>query len=291
VNVHFPDAQISYVARLRQRYKFALVVSLHGDEIERWLEKDKFRTPIESLSQELTRNNSFCDLRKILRQADIVTACSCYLLSKAILIEPSVKQKGRVIYNGLDVPRFHSPTCHSNRPFILAYGRMTSEKGYDLLLEAFARVKGMYPNVELVLGGDGAEFVRLQKQASELALDDCVRFVGRIGVNEIPDLLGKALFVVVPSRRETFGMTALEAMAAGKAVLATNVGGLPEFVDTRWNLLVESNVDALAVGLQAYLGNLEAVQERGRQNKKSAAEFSESAMVERYLQVFQRMDE
>ena len=224
VNVHFPDAQVPFVLWLRRRFSFRLVVSMHGDEIERWFVNG---SPCGGhFPQAATRH-----LRSILRRGDAVTACSRHLLERAIQLEPSVAHKGHVIYNGVDPKRFKNKTAYRHpQPYILAYGRLIHKKGFDMLLTAFTRAIHEYNDVDLILAGDGEERKALEALASRLGLDGRVHFFGRASRNEVVRLLNGCLFVIVPSRREPFGIVALEALAAGKPVLATRVGGLEEFL-------------------------------------------------------------
>ena len=224
VNVHFPDAQIPFVLWLRRRFNFRLVVSIHGHEIERWFENG---SPCGGhFPQAATRH-----LRSILCVADAVTACSRHLLERAIQLEPSVAHKGYVIYNGVDPKRFKDKTAYRHpRPYILAYGRLTYQKGFDMLLAAFAQAVYEDNNVDLILAGNGEERKALEALACQFGLDGRVHFFGRATGDEVVRLLNGCLFVIVPSRRESFGIAALEALAAGKPVLATRVGGLGEFL-------------------------------------------------------------
>jgi glycogen(starch) synthase len=249
VNVHFPDVQIAPVLRLRRRFRFRLVVSLHGHDVERFTEQDG-------------RAGRYGDggLRALLAEADAVTACSRNLLQKAGRVEPSVGAKGTVIYNGIDPERFREKGRRSHdRPYFFAFGRLTRKKGFDLLLEAFARTAAEYPRVDLLLAGEGEERAALLAQTRRLGLRGRVFLVGRLAPREVVRCLNGCLFVAVPSRCEPFGITALEAVAAGKPVLATRVGGLGEFLlevcrfcpgPEAPALLVEPTVEGLAEGLR-----------------------------------------
>jgi len=278
VNVHFPDHQTPLVLWLRQRCAFRLVVSLHGDEVLRWTRGD--RRP-GSDNRELER------LRKLLREADAITACSRYLLDQALGLEPTVAVKGHVIHNGVDLQRFTIATAFEHpRPYLLAIGRLSYVKGFDLLLAAFARVAGAYPSLDLIIAGDGEERAALAARASALDVAERVRFPGRVTPDEIVRLLNGCQFLVVPSRRETFGITALEALAAGKQVVATRVGGLPEFLTEPANYLVPPTVEGLAVGLAALLGQpAEQRPTHSQANRRLAARFAWPKVAEAYLRV------
>jgi glycosyltransferase involved in cell wall biosynthesis len=175
-----------------------------------------------------------------------------------------------VINNGVDPERFTDKSFHFHpRPYVFAFGRLTHKKGFDMLLEAFARAETAVQETDLIIAGEGEEWNALGLQVQRLGLTGRVHFRGRATPEEVVRLLNGALFVVVPSRSEPFGIVALEALAAGKPLLATSTGGLAEFLteftgdkansDQSKNLwfgsapvvtIVEPKVDELATGLR-----------------------------------------
>lgn len=224
INVHFPDVQIPAVLRLRRNFQFRLVVSLHGHDVERFGKT----APRESNPKTPPNSKGLSD---ILKQADSVTACSRHLLEEAIQLEPTVVRKGIAISNGIDPSRFAERASHEHpRPYIFAFGRLTHKKGFDLLLQALGRLGAASLSADLILAGTGEEQVPLQAQATRLGLEERVHFFGRATPGEIVRLLNGSRFVVVPSRSEPFGIVALEALAAGRPILATRVGGLQDFL-------------------------------------------------------------
>jgi glycosyltransferase involved in cell wall biosynthesis len=226
LNVHFPDTQIPFVLSLRHRFRFRLVVSLHGDDVMRF-----------------TSAPAGCDgsarptwLRAVLREADAVTACSPHLLDDAVRLEPTVAGKCMAIFNGIDPVRFMDKTAHRHpRPYVLALGRLTHKKGFDMLLDALDQTsrtdwRPTQQPFDLIMAGDGEERTALEAQARRLGLAERVRFHGRANPSEVVRLLNGCLFVVVPSRVEPFGIVALEGLAAGKPVLAADVDGMGQFL-------------------------------------------------------------
>lgn len=254
VNVHFPDHQIPFVLALRRQFEFRLVVSLHGHDVERFGKTSVAMKPLQS----------------ILREADAVTACSQHLLDEAIRVEPSIEAKAQVIHNGVDPERFADKSFHFHpRSYVFAFGRLTHKKGFDMLLEAFAQAEAAVQGSDLIIAGEGEEWNALCRQARRLGLTGRVHLRGRATPEEVVRLLNGSLFVVVPSRSEPFGIVALEALAAGKPLLATTTGGLAEFLtefsddklksehsknslfeSTPVVTLVEPTVDELAKGLR-----------------------------------------
>lgn len=282
VNVHFPDAQIPFVLALQRRFKFRLVASLHGYEVERWFNKNGKTNG--------SGNGSFDGkqlLTAFLKGADAVTACSENLLSKANQIEPSINPKSHVVPNGVDLKGHTNTALHQHpRPYVLSYGRLTYSKGFDLLLSAFADATRGHTEVDLVIAGEGEESERLKELARSSGIADRVHFFGRADSKQIIELLNGCLFLIVPSRSESFGISALEGMAAGKAVLATKVGGLPELLDPSVNNLVDPSVDGLAAGIREWLASAERVSVRGKQNRLAAAKYDWSQTVQGYLNAY-----
>ena len=236
VNVHFPEARLASLLRLRGRLPFRLVVSLHGDEIERWFKHPKTE------SSEAIQNLDL--MRGLLRSADTVTACSQYLLNRASELEPSISPQARVIHNGIAPSRFAAREHYAHpRPYLLAYGRQTHKKGFDLLLRAFALVANQVPQLDLLLAGEGEERQPLVDLRDTLGLQSRVTFFGRAKPEEVIQLLNGCRLAVISSREEPFGIMALEVLASGRSLVATRVGGLPEVVAAATLNDVASNVE------------------------------------------------
>jgi len=225
VNLHYPANQTSFVMALRHWFQFRLVVSLHGGDIDRASLNGSGGND-ESSASVATRR-----LQLILREADAVTACSKPLIDRAIGLEPSIAGKGHIIHNGIDPKRFLDKTSYPHpRPYVLAFGRLTYQKGFDMLLDAFAQAESVSRKLDLIIAGEGEEQNALTERALRLGLGQRVHFLGRATPENVVRLLNGAAFVVVPSRSESFGIAALEAITAGKPVLATKTGGLATFL-------------------------------------------------------------
>lgn len=146
----------------------------------------------------------------------------------------------------------------AERPLLLALASLDRRKGIDVLLEALRRVLDgpvLEPAPMLWVAGDGPEREDLRARIESLGLGDCARLLGRR--EDAPDLLAACDLFVLPSRREGLGVSALEAMAAGRAVVASRVGGLGQAVlHERTGLLVPpEDPDALAQAITRLLGD------------------------------------
>ena len=140
----------------------------------------------------------------------------------------------------------------AHQPLLLTLASLVPRKGIDVLLEALAPLVAAGGDACLAVAGEGPERARLEALAHARGLGSAVRFLGRR--TDPRRLLAACDLFVLPSRREGLGVAALEALAAGRAVVASRVGGLGEVVqDGMCGLLVEPG-DAAA--LSAALGRL-----------------------------------
>jgi len=148
------------------------------------------------------------------------------------------RSKVRCIHNGVDVDRF-SPRQGSGElrrslgiptraRLVVSVGRFVAYKGYAHLLEAARLVQAAMPGVHWLLVGDGELRSDLEAQSHRLDLSVQVRFTG--WREDVPDILALCDLFVLPSLAEHFGRVIIEAMAMGKAVVATDAGGVPEIV-------------------------------------------------------------
>ncbi len=170
-------------------------------------------------------------LRQVLAEAGYVTACSVDALRDIKdFFGPGLEKKSEVVYNGIRLEDFDGGGAPAPaRPYILAIGRLVPQKGFDLLIEAFA--KASLQGCDLVIAGEGPEREALEALSRSLGKEGEVRFSGRVDRPAAVGLFKGCDFFVLPSRREPLGIVNLEAMAAGKAVVAARVGGVPEIVE------------------------------------------------------------
>ncbi|KUG22893.1 glycosyl transferase [hydrocarbon metagenome] len=108
--------------------------------------------------------------------------------------------------------------------------RLSMEKGIDILLEAFALVYKEFHQSKLLIVGDGNQSAELKTLANRLGISNAITWTGQLSWHEAMGCIGHMDIVVVPSRFEGFGLTAVEAMACGKPVVASRVDGLAEII-------------------------------------------------------------
>ena len=141
-------------------------------------------------------------------------------------------------------------------PIVLFMGRLNPIKGPDLLLEAFARVKDVLHDCQLVFAGpDEGMKAGLARTAAEQGLSDRVRFLGYIGGSDKTAAYRAARLLVVPSRHEAMSIVALEAGMCGTAVMLTDQCGFGEIKEVEPCLEVQASVEDIARGLRNLLTN------------------------------------
>lgn len=218
-------------------------------------------------------------LRRGLREADVVTGASQLVLDD--LRARFGLTGGEVVSNGVDLDEPEAlrgdgePVGREPR-MIAAVGRVERVKGFDLLLDAFA-VSGLADDgVRLVIGGDGGALADLVNQANELDITDAVDFPGRLDRRGVIDLMARAGVVVVPSRREAFGIVALEAWRAGAVLVATSLGGPATFVRDGVDGLIVDPSDSTALGhaLRSVVDDSELATRLSRGGRERVTEFT-----------------
>jgi len=178
--------------------------------------------------------------RFVVRRAAAVVAVSDYLRSELEAKVPEALGKTKVVNSGVDLERFVASPSPDGPPRFLCIGALTERKNVLRLARAFERLgRG-----ELTFVGDGP-------LRAELEGRDAVFVAGRVPHAEIPARIAAAHVVCQPSYVEPFGQALLEAMACARSVVATRVGGPPEFVTPDAGVLVDPmDEDAIGAGLE-----------------------------------------
>jgi glycosyltransferase involved in cell wall biosynthesis len=182
-----------------------------------------------------------------------------------------------VIYNGID-PAASAPRrsreavreelrARSEIPILLCAARLADDKGQEDLIRAVASLQPVHPDLRVLIVGEGSRRPALEALVAAAGLGAQIQFLGFR--SDVPDLLGAADVVVIPSYREGVPNIALEAMAAGRPVVATAVSGTPEAViDGETGLLVPpGQPDALAGALARILADPVEARSMGERGK------------------------
>ena len=191
------------------------------------------------------------------------------------------------VYNGIEDTAFEPASAAplaADGPVILCVANLIHYKGHRYLLEACAQLRDGGMPFTLVLVGDGPERGELEQRAAGLSID--VRFLGRR--TDIAQLLARADVCVLPSLTEGLSNAVMEAMAAGKAIVATNVGGTGELLrDGRGVLVPPANAEALARAISRVLQDAElsaSLREHSREWARS--HLRADAMVQRHIELY-----
>jgi glycogen(starch) synthase len=165
-------------------------------------------------------------------------------------------------------------------------GRMVSDKGIDILIDALhhLRQRGLRPSLTLV--GGGPEELLLQDKVKTLGLSDSVRFAGQVGDAELNELLNAYRIMVVPTRHgEGFGVVALEGIACGCVVVGSTCGGLPEAIGACGTTFPNMDPTALADVLFDLLTHRERLDAFRAHASQHLQAHKPAAVAQKYLEV------
>lgn len=219
--------------------------------------------------------------RKMLRRADLVVAPSTDTVRRLETVQGISKGKVRVLPWPLD-PEFVGLARQANRfshqekfpvgRVVLSVGRWDASeryKGADLLIRAIAELSRDFRDLQLLLIGSGDDLPRLQQLAQTLHVKERVHFFCNFSRQQLADCYAAAEIFALPSTGEGFGLVFLEAMASGKPVIGTRVGGIPDVVeDGQEGLLIEPDVPSLLGALKRLLCDRALSDELGARGKQ-----------------------
>ncbi len=286
LHVHYaiPHASSAFMAKqiLQQENKYVPVITtLHGTDIT-LVGRDKTYAPVVAFS---------------INQSDAITAVSENLKEetyRTFRIEKDIE----VIYNFVDVRRFSKKPIDAfrkviapnNERIILHASNFRKIKRIGDVIHIFKKLNDVIPS-RLLLVGDGPERPVAESLCRDLNLCDDIRFVGK--QQDMEEIFAIADLFLLPSEYESFGLSALEAMAGGAPVVATNVGGLPEIITQ---------------GVNGFMGNVGDTDQMARYGidilkdentfnsfranaKKQAENFDITRIVPQYEHLYERLYE
>ncbi len=224
LHVHYaiPHASAAYMAKQIVKKKngrdVPVITTLHGTDIT-LVGRDKTYEPVVTFS---------------INESDAITAVSDNLKEETYK-HFAITKEIDVIHNFVDVTRFSKKPIDAFRRVIAPNGEkillhasnFREVKRVDDVIKVFAQVRKKI-TAKLMMVGDGPERHMAEELARKLGVDEDVRFVGK--QEQMEEILAVSDLFLLPSEYESFGLAALEAMAAGEVVISTNVGGLPEIV-------------------------------------------------------------
>lgn len=193
-------------------------------------------------------------IRRILSEARVIHSTGTVMAQEA---KKYTDTPVEIIPFGLDLNLYHpghpenDPKERQTAPRIGTVKSLEKIYGTDILIAAFALVQREIPQATLHITGDGSLRSACEKQVQDLGLDHCVHFYGKVAPLQVPDQLRRLDIFCNLSRRESFGMSVLEASACGLPVVATRVDGVVETAQDGINAIsvnkedVQATADAL----------------------------------------------
>ncbi|MFN3692327.1 MAG: glycosyltransferase [Fervidobacterium sp.] len=172
----------------------------------------------------------------------------------------------------------------------VSVARLTPEKDHLTLIKVFENVSKLYRNTKLFLVGDGPMREELQREVREREIGDRVIFLGIR--KDVPEILSASDVFVLSSIYEGNPLSVMEAMAAGKPVIATSVGGVPELVDDGETgiLVKKGNVTELEKAMISFLENRKLIKDVGSRGRDKAIKyFDVSYMTEEYGKLYREL--
>lgn len=284
IHAHYavPHATAALLARymLRGARPPAIVTTLHGTDVT-----------LVGLDPAYLRATQWS-----IENSDVVTAVSRFLATSTVKDMGVRRNDIAVVHNSVAFERFDTARCFAPRTrfaepeekLLMHISNFRAVKRIGDVIRVFARVNDDLPS-RLLLVGEGPERSSATELARELGVADRVTFMG--SVPRVEHLLCLADLFLLPSAKESFGLTALEAMASGVPVVASTVGGLPEVVEhgtTGW-LHDVGDVAAMSTSaLKLLVDPALHAQFAHAARTRARTMFSEAAMVDAYLAQYHR---
>ena len=195
-----------------------------------------------------------------------------------------------VINNGIDIEQYKDAICFLDeaRNKFLFLGRIGIRKGAYDIVSAVENLSKIYPEILVYMAGDG-EINQIKSLIKEKKLDNNIEVIGWINFKNKIELLKKVSTVLLPSYNEGLPMSILEGMASGKAIISTDVGGIPELVENNINGLVISpgDISALSKAISKMIEDEKFVKRCSINNlEKIEFKFSRKKMHEKISAIF-----
>jgi len=293
LHAHFayPEGWAAYLAKVGLRQRIPLVVTLHGYDI--------LVEPSVGYGIRLSKRYEAL-VKKVLNAADAIIVASRAVFNEAASL---VKDVGKIhlISNGVDTKRFN-PALNGNiirkrfavedKQVIFTLRHHSPRYGITYLLLAAKLVLDKRKDVAFIIGGSGPLLDYHKMLTRRLGISSYVLFTGRIPQEELPLYYAASDVVVVPSLQEAWGLVATEAMACGKPVVASRVGGLPDQVIDGYNGFLVSPRDpkALADRILYLLENPSEARRMGLNGRKLAEEqFDIEKRVDKIVKLYREL--
>jgi len=281
LHVHYaiPHAYAAYMAKkmLKQKgIKIKVVTTLHGTDITLVGSHPTYKTAVEFS----------------INESDEVTTVSNSLREDTLRLF-DVKKDIKVIYNFIDAEKYtnedeecsRSSIALPSEKIVTHVSNFRPVKRTQDVVKVFYEVQKEIPS-KLLMVGDGPDRLKAENLCKELGIFDKVLFLG--SSNEVPKILCYSDVFVLPSETESFGLAALEAMAAGTVVISSNTGGLPEVnIHNETGYLSDlGDVESMAKQAIEVLKDEELLNKMKRNTKKHTQKFSLESILPQYEEIY-----
>jgi len=255
---------------------------------------DPTMQPLTNLKRRLIRGVLELMIRMALRSAKLVVVTTPRL--KEMVINRGVRPENVIVSPNYVDEKLFSPdvdekrvrqqlSIPSHEKMIIYMGRLSYEKGVDVLVKAFSIIQNDVYNAKLVIVGDGPEKDKLKEDCQKLNVHEKVIFIKSVAHNLVPNFLAASDIVVLPSYSEGHPKFLIEAMIMGKPIVATNVPGITDVVThLKEAVLVEAgDANALAKAIELLLKDEELAHNLAYNARKKALEmYSKSSVFKRF---------
>jgi len=258
------------------------VVTAHGTDLMGYKQGERFRKYADETAE---------GAKKIITISNDNNELVCELF-------PTCADKAYYMQNGYDTDRFYPEpvprekieemfNVKLKKKFVLFVGKLAGFKGVDVFIEALRLYEEKHPGeITSFIAGDGELAASLKKQAADAKLDT-LHFLGHLNSTQLRELYSTADVSVFPSRREPFGLVAIEALACGSSVIATNQGGLKDIINEDVGTLVEvENAEELAEAIHKEIYHPDRA-ERGKQAAKYALDnYAQGSLMNTLIEIY-----
>lgn len=265
-----------FYLRLLKKWRKKVIVHIHGG---------KYLTFLSGLSE--TKRNR---IRNYLNESDLVLTLS-QKWQESISSYLGL-QNCFVLANGIDELNYVNvkPASKQTQNQFVVLGRITQAKGIYFLLEGLRQVVTVNPHIKVYLAGSG-EIDLVKQKIAQYGLEKNVFTLGWLDNQDKLDLLNQVSTLILPSYHEGLPMAILEAMAAGKLIISTKVGAIPEVLDKTSNILIEAgNLEALVQAIQSVLSLSETqLATIGQENRRRISQQYSQFKMHHKLAAYYRM--
>lgn len=263
---------------LKFLFRKELIIEIHGDWIESpFINKKRLFAPF--LRNIVPHIGSWT-----IKNADKVRTLTHIAQEELRAKFPRKKYFSFPTFTDIDI--FLEEKNTSFKKYICTVAVLSPIKDIETLIEAFGQIRKQFPEFKLVIGGEGLSLENLKSKAAKEKLESAVIFTGRLSSSEVKEVMKDCYAFVLPSLSEGFGRVFIEAMAVGKPVIATRVGGVPEIVrDGENGFLIEpKDVNALVEKLRYLISNPSVATRMGEEGLKFVRRnFSNEKYIKNYI--------